>query len=275
MTIFVVEVQNFVTKLTDILKKMKISLTEFNNKKIGIKPAIIKISPSDKGTNRRIIDDLLYFIYSRTHPAKVCILSGSFIEDVETILNDFSYFPISIKWNIETINLDKFTYKPITFRENEIIIKISKYVLENIDIILNIPRIKPLQKLFFLGALTNLMDLTNNIFSFFEEKNIDKISYILTILARKKIITIADCTNSQIFREQFILIGDNVIEIDAVIAALLGIPPKRIPYLVKGSKMNLGTIDIDKIEINGTTIYDLRKKVRKAYLRRSRKKAYI
>jgi uncharacterized protein (DUF362 family) len=56
-----------------------------------------------------------------------------------------------------------------------------------------------------------------------------------------------------------ILASRDLVALDAVGATIMGIDPQRIPYLVYAHEKNLGTLDLDSIQITGTPIAAVQK----------------
>jgi len=167
--------------------------------------------------------------------------------------------------------------KIIIFQQEGIItvdgIKIARAVMEA-DLVINLPKLKTHGMTLYTGAIKNMFGCVPGFyktqFHIESPRPIDFARSIANIYRiTKPKLNIADGiigmegagpTNGTARKLGVILASSDGVALDAVASFLMGFDPRAIETTAAGYDLNLGELDLDKIELVGSTLSDLVKK---------------
>ena len=66
-------------------------------------------------------------------------------------------------------------------------------------------------------------------------------------------------------RLDLVVVGTNTVEVDSVCTKIMGFDPREVKHIVNASRMGIGQMDIEKIDILGETLEDVSTRFERPY----------
>ena len=149
--------------------------------------------------------------------------------------------------------------------------KIAKTALEST--IISVPKLKPHRMARITLSLKNMMGAVTpkgSIHNHLSEKIVDLVS-----MAKPNIAVIDGMiagegheTSGNPVEMNLVIAGTDPVAVDAVGAAVMGMPPKGVKHLRLAEERELGTCDLKQIEIVGVPIEKVKRKFKTSFLSR-------
>ncbi|MEM1564210.1 MAG: DUF362 domain-containing protein, partial [Candidatus Bathyarchaeia archaeon] len=175
---------------------------------------------------------------------------------------------ISEKWKVKLVDLNKDVFveayppNPIALRK----VKVAKTALESV--IISVPKLKVHRLATVTLGIKNMMGTIASKGSMHNGRLHANIADLVSLL--KPSLTVIDGiiagegheTNGNPVKMDLVIAGIDPVAVDAVGAAVMGIPPTKVKHLVLAEKKGLGTCRLENIEIIGESIEKVRKEFR-------------
>lgn len=240
------------------------------DKPILIKPNYINASHPSTGitTDSRVIEGVVKFL--RQHQMKNIIIGeGSGLADTFKAFEVAGVKALAEKWNVRLVDLngDEFVSikppNPLALKE----VKIAKTALESA--IVSVPKLKPHRSARVSLSLKNMMGAVTpkgSIHNHLSEKIVDLASIIKPSVAVIDGVIAGEVheTSGKPVEMDLVIAGTDPVAVDAVGAAVMGIPPDSVKHLRLAEERGLGTCDLKQIEILGEPIERVKKNFRTA-----------
>jgi len=243
----------------------------FEEKPVLIKPNYINASHPATGitTDSRIIEGVVKFL--KQHGVEDIIIGeGSGFADTFEAYRIAGVDALAKKWNVKLVDLNKDDFIPVRSSSplaNKV--KIAKTALEST--IISVPKLKPHRQAGVTLSIKNMIGAVTpkGSLHFHLNRNIADLASII-----KPSIAVVDgivaCegheTSGNPVEMNLVIAGKDPVAVDAVGAAVMGIPPADVKYLLLAEKKGLGTSDLNQIEIVGEPIERVRKKFKRSIL---------
>ncbi len=232
--------------------------------RVMLKPNIGTItSPAEaRNTDPRVIEAVILLL--REFGITDILIAESSIVGVDTraAFAAMGLERIARQYNVELCDLNR---EPFVTKEvpNPLLlssISISER-LESIDTLVNLPKLKTISALPVSFGLKNLKGLIPEA----EKKRFHHLGLAKALVDLGKVVapslTILDgIIASELYEPReanLIVAGGDVLAVDAVASAAIGLPPDRIEYLRLAQKAGIGTIDLKRIEICGDSLAEV------------------
>jgi uncharacterized protein (DUF362 family) len=236
-------------------------------KPILIKPNYINSKPPSTGitTDSRVIEGIVKFL-KECRKEDIIIGEGSGWADTFQAFKNAGVDAVAERWNVKLVDLNKDDFvevyppNPLSLKK----VKVAKTALESV--IISVPKLKlhriatvTLGLKNMMGALASKGSMHNGSLS----KNIADLASVL-----KPSLTVIDGiiagegheTSGNPVEMNLVIAGTEPVAVDAVGAAVMGIPPTDVEHLVLAEKKGLGTCDLEKISILGEPIEKVKRK---------------
>jgi len=241
-------------------------------KPILIKPNYINASHPSTGitTDSRVIEGVVKFL--RQHDAKEVIIGeGSGFADTFEAFRVAGVDAVAKKWNVKLVDLNKDEFvevrptNPLALKR----VKIARTALESS--IISVPKLKPHRLARVTLSLKNMMGAVTpqgSIHNPLSEKIVDLASVIKPSVAVIDGIIAGEGheTSGNPVEMNLVIAGTDPVAVDAVGAAVMGIPPESVKHLRLAEERGLGTCDLKQIGIMGEPIEQVKKKFRTSFL---------
>ncbi len=245
-----------------------------NEKPVLIKPNFLNARHPSTGitTDSRVIEGVVKFL--KQYGVKgIMIGEGSGFADTLEAFRIAGVDVVAKRWNIELVDLNKDELievtppNPMTLKK----VKIAKTTLEST--IISVPKLKlhriagvSLSIKNMMGAMTPKGSMHSHLSS-----NIADLASII-----KPSIAVIDGiiagegheSSGNPVEMDLVMAGRDPVAVDAVGAAIMGVPPKDVKHLRFAEEKGLGTCDLNQIKILGEPIESVRKKFRRSILSR-------
>lgn len=241
-------------------------------KPILIKPNYINAKHPSTGitTDSRVIEGVVKFL--RQHNVKEVIIGeGSGFADTLEAFRVAGVDAVAERWKAKMVNLNKDEFievipqNPLALKK----VKIAKTALESV--IISVPKLKPhrlagvtLSLKNMIGAVTPKGSIHNHL----SQKIVDLISVIKPSVAVIDGIIAGEGheTSGNPVEMNLVIAGTDPVAVDAVGAAVMGIPPESVKHLCLAEETGLGTCRLEEIEILGEPIEKVKRKFRTSFL---------
>jgi uncharacterized protein (DUF362 family) len=180
---------------------------------------------------------------------------------------------VAKRWNVRLVDLNR--DQPIEVRPLDALalrkVKIARTALEST--IISVPKLKPHRMAGVTLSLKNMMGAVpakGSIHNHLSEKIVDLVSIIKPSAAI--IDGIIACegheTSGNPVEMNLVIAGVDPVAVDAVGAAVMGIPPESIKHLRLAEERGLGICHLERIEILGEPIEKVKRKFKTSLLHR-------
>jgi uncharacterized protein (DUF362 family) len=240
-------------------------------KPVLIKPNYINARHPSTGitTDSRVIEGVVKFL-KQHHVKDVIIGEGSGFADTFEAFQVAGVDAIAEKWNVKLVDLNKDEFvevkpaNPLALKT----VKIAKTVLEST--IISVPKLKLHRLARVTLSLKNMMGAVTPkgaIHNPLSEKIVDLVSIIKPSVAVIDGIIAGEGheTSGNPVEMNLVIAGTDPVAVDAVGAAVMGIPPDKVKHLRLAEERGLGTCDLKQIEILGEPIDKVKKKFRMSF----------
>jgi len=238
------------------------------NKPVLIKPNYINSSHPSTGitTDSRVIEGVVKFL--RKHNVREIIIGeGSGFADTFEAFRVAGVDVVAEKWNVKLVDLNKDEFvevkprNPLALRK----VEIAKTALEST--IISVPKLKPHR---LAGVTLSLKNMTGavtpkgSIHNHLSQKIVDLVSVIKPSVAVIDGIIAGEGheTSGNPVEMNLVISGTDPVAVDAVGAAVMGIPPKRVKHLRLAEETGLGTCRLELIDIVGEPLEKVKRKFR-------------
>ncbi len=135
--------------------------------------------------------------------------------------------------------------------------------------IINVPKLKVHSMALVTGCLKNMMGFIrpkNIMHSPINEKIVDLASLFRDKVSLNVVDGIVGCEEDEIsgspVEMNLVIAGADMVAVDAVASAVMGVDPTQVKYLRLAEERGLGTSNLDEIEIRGRSIREVAKRFR-------------
>jgi len=243
-------------------------------KPILIKPNYIEARQPSTGitTDSRVIEGVVKFL--KRHKAEEIIIGeGSGFADTLEAFQVAGVDAVAERWNVKLVDLNKDEFvevrpqNPMALKK----VRIAKTALEST--IISVPKLKPHRLAGVTLSLKNMMGAVTpkgSIHNPLSEKIIDLASIIKPSVAVIDGIIAGEGheTSGNPVEMNLVIAGIDPVAVDAVGAAVMGIPPESVKHLRLAEERGLGTCNLKEITVLGEPIEKVKKKFRTSFLSR-------
>jgi uncharacterized protein (DUF362 family) len=241
-------------------------------KPILIKPNYINARHPSTGitTDGRVIEGVVKFL--KQHKAEGIIIGeGSGLADTFEAFQVAGVDAVAERWNIKLVDLNEDEFievsppYPLALKK----VKIAKTALEST--IISVPKLKPHRLATITLSLKNMMGAVTpkgSIHNPLSEKIVD-----LASITKPNVAVIDEIiagegheTSGNPVEMNIVIAGTDPVAVDAVGAAVMGIPPESVKHLRLAEERGLGTCNLKEITILGEPIEKIKKKFRTSFL---------
>jgi len=241
-------------------------------KPVLIKPNYINASHPSTGitTDSRVIEGVVNFL--RQHRVKdVMIGEGSGFADTFKAFEIAGVKDLAEKLGVRLVDLNKDEFvevrpaAPLALEK----VKIAKTALEST--IISVPKLKPHRMARVTLSLKNMMGAVNpkgSMHNHLSEKIVDLASIVKPSVAVIDGIIAGEGheTSGSPVEMNLVIAGTDPVAVDAVGAAVMGIPPESVKHLRLAEERQLGICDLKQIEIMGEPIEKVKKDFETSFL---------
>jgi len=244
-----------------------------NGKPILVKPNYINAQHPYTGitTDSRVIEGVVKFL-KENGKNDIVIGEGSGFANTLQAFKVAGLDEVSKKWNVKLVDLNKDdfvkVYPPNPFSLKKV--KVAKTAVKSI--IISVPKLKlhrittvTLGLKNMMGALASKGRMHNGHLS----ENIADLASVL-----KPSLTVIDGiiagegheTSGNPVKMNLVIAGTDPVAVDAVGAAVMGVSPTEVKHLVLAQKKGLGTCNLEKIEVIGEKIENVKRNFRRSLM---------
>ena len=237
-------------------------------KPVLVKPNYINAKHPSTGitTDSRVIEGVVKFL-KQQDMKEIIIGEGSGFADTFEAFQVAGVDAVAERWNVKLVDLNKDEFvevrplNPLALKK----VKIAKTALEST--IISVPKLKPHRLARVTLSLKNMMGAVTpkgSIHSPLSKKLVDLASIIKPSVAVIDGIIAGEGheTSGNPVEMNLVIAGADPVAVDAVGAAVMGIPPESVKHLRLAEERELGTCDLEQIEILGEPIEKVKKKFR-------------
>src|SRR3990170_412138 len=237
-------------------------------KPILIKPNYINSKHPSTGitTDSRVIEGIVKFLSTRK-TEEITIGEGSGFAETFQAFKVAGVDAVAERWNVKLVDLNKDEFvevnppNPLSSKK----IRVAKTALEST--IISVPKLKPHRIATVTLSLKNMMGALASKGSMHMGKSLsENIADLASTL--KPSISIIDGitagegheTSENPIKMNLIIAGTDPVAVDAVGAAVMGIPPTNVKHLLLAEKKGLGTCHLEHIAVLGEPIEKVKRK---------------
>jgi len=245
----------------------------FAQKPILIKPNYINDQHPSTGitTDGRVIEGIVKFL-KKHGKENIIIGEGSGFSDTFKAFEVAGIDEIGERWNVKLIDLNKDKFvevyppDPLSLKK----VKVAETALKSI--IISVPKLKVHRLATVTLGLKNMMGALARKGRMHNGHLSENIADLASVL--KPSLTVIDGiiagevheTSGKPVKMDLVIAGVDPVAVDAVGAAVMGISPREAKHLVLAEKKGLGTCNLEKIEVVGEKIENVRRKFRRSIL---------
>jgi len=236
-------------------------------KPILIKPNYINSKHPSTGitTDSRVIEGIVKFLRERKIE-EIIIGEGSGFGDTFKAFKVAGVDAVAERWGVKLVDLNKDEFievnppNPLSLRK----VRVAKTALEST--IISVPKLKPHRIATVTLSLKNMMGALASKGSMHTGKLSQKIADLASIL--RPSISVVDGiiasegheTSGNPVEMNLVIAGTDPVAVDAVGAAVMGIPPTDVTHLLLAEKKGLGTCNLEEITVLGEPIEKVKRK---------------
>mgnify|MGYP001037248998 CR=1 FL=1 len=237
-------------------------------KPVLVKPNYINTQHPSTGitTDARVIDGVLAFL-RQCGIRKMIIGEGTGFGDTLEAFNVAGVDLVARKWKARMVDLNEDEFVEIIPRNPLALkkVKIAKTALEST--IISVAKLKPHRLAGVTLSMKNMMGVVTrkaSIHVHLSQKIVDLVSVVRPSLAVIDGIIAGEGheTSGDPVEMNLVIAGTDPVAVDAVGAAVMGIPPENVRHLRLAEKKGLGTCGLDRIEILGQPLEKVVRKFR-------------
>ena len=220
-------------------------------------------------TKPQFIADFVKFLKTLS-PKSITIAESAFVgENIDKKYKNMKLSKLIDDPEVELVNLEKLPFKTVDFFDRKI--EISEYIL-NAEVLINMPMLKTHGETVVSIGMKNLKGIlsanTKKIFHRYGLfKSIAQLSKILseyhkpTLTLVEGILGLEGLGPLQTGKPKevgCVILGNNLISVEAVSIAVMGITPEEALHVKYGEEFGVGTADLQKINVIGNKIDDVK-----------------
>jgi uncharacterized protein (DUF362 family) len=239
-------------------------------KPVLIKPNYINASHPSTGitTDSRVIEGVVKFLKDRG-VKDVLIGEGSGFVDTFEAFRVAGVDKVAKRWNVRLIDLNKDEFvevsppSPLALKR----VRIAKTALEST--IISVPKLKLHRMTEVTLSLKNMMGVVTpkgSMHTHLNKNIIDLVSIVKPSIAVVDGIIASEGheTSRNPVEMNLVIAGTDPVAVDAVGAAVMGVPPESVKHLRLAEEKGIGTCDLRRMKIVGEPIERVRKKFRRS-----------
>ncbi|MDH5450651.1 MAG: DUF362 domain-containing protein [Candidatus Bathyarchaeota archaeon] len=241
-------------------------------KPILVKPNYINARHPSTGitTDSRVIEGVIKFL-KQHNMNEIIVGEGSGFADTFEAFRVAGVDAVAERWKVNMVDLNKDEFvevipqNPLALKK----VKIAKTALEST--IISVPKLKPHRLAGVTLSLKNMMGAVTpkgSIHNRLSKKLVDLVSIIKPRVAVIDGIIAGEGheTSGNAVEMNLVIAGLDPVAVDAVGAAVMGIPPESVKHLRLAEEKGLGTCHLEEIEILGEPIARVKKKFKTSFL---------
>lgn len=220
-------------------------------------------------TKPQFVADFIKFLKT-FNPKSITVAESAFVGDnIDKKYKDMKLKDIINDPEVKLVNLEKLPYRTVQFFDRKI--EISDYIL-NAEVLINMPMLKTHGETVVSLGMKNLKGiLSANSKKIFHRyglfKSIAQLSKILSEYDKPTFTLVEGILGLEGFgpiqtgkpkEVGCIILGKNIISVEAVSIAVMGIPKEEALHMKYGEEFGVGTADLEKINIIGNKIDDVK-----------------
>ncbi len=241
-------------------------------KPILIKPNYINSKHPSTGitTDSRVIEGIVKFLRERKIE-EIIIGEGSGFGETFEAFKVAGVDAVAERWGVKLVDLNKDEFvevsppDPLSLKK----VRVAKTALESI--IISVPKLKPHRIATVTLSLKNMMGALASKGSMHKGKLSHNIADLASIL--RPSISVVDGiiaiegheTSGNPVEMNLIIAGTDPVAVDAVGAAVMGIPPADVKHLVLAEEKGLGTCNLEEITVLGEPIENVKRKFHRSF----------
>lgn len=241
-------------------------------KPILIKPNYINSKHPSTGitTDSRVIEGIVKFLRERKIE-EIIIGEGSGFADTFEAFKVAGVDAVAERWGVKLVDLNKDEFvevnppDPLSLKK----VRIAKTALEST--IISVPKLKPHRIVAVTLSLKNMMGALASKGSMHKGRLSKNIADLASVL--RPSISVVDGiiagegheTSGNPVEMNLVIAGTDPVAVDAVGAAVMGIPPTDVKHLLLAEKKGLGTCNLEEITVLGEPIERVRRKFYRSF----------
>jgi len=243
-----------------------------SEKPVLIKPNYINARHPSTGitTDSRVIEGVVKFL-RRYNVKEIIIGEGSGLADTFKAFKVAGVDAVAERWKVKMVDLNKDEFveispqNPLALKK----IKIAKTALEST--IISVPKLKPHRLAGVTLSLKNLMGTITpkgSMHNHLSKKIVDLASILKPKVAVIDGIIAGEGheTSGKPVEMNLVIAGTDPVAVDAVGAAVMGIPPESVKHLRLAEDRGLGTCRLERIDIVGEPVEKVKRKFKTSFL---------
>ncbi|MGB9959244.1 MAG: DUF362 domain-containing protein [Candidatus Bathyarchaeales archaeon] len=242
-------------------------------KPVLIKPNYINAEHPSTGitTDSRVVEGVVKFLKEH-RKGDILIGEGSGFADTFQAFTNAGIDKVGERWNVKLVDLNKDAFvevyppNPLSLKR----VKVAKTALEST--VVSVPKLKLHKMATVTLGLKNMMGalaVKGKMHNGHLHENIADLASAL-----KPSLTVIDGiiagegheTSGNPVEMNLVIAGADPVAVDAVGAAVMGVPPTEVKHLVLAEKKGLGTCRLEKIEVVGEQIENVRRNFRRSFV---------
>jgi uncharacterized protein (DUF362 family)/Pyruvate/2-oxoacid:ferredoxin oxidoreductase delta subunit len=261
-------------------------LMQKDNMVVLLKPNILMGKPPERGVNTHpdVIRSVIQWV-KQFNPAKIYVCDsagGAKVGITEKAIIDSGIGVVCEEEGAECLPFEKSERKIYKIEDPLELEEISSSkLIEDADLIINIPKIKTHWQCTLTCCIKNMFGtvlLANKAKTHAQAAVLDRFCSALVDIysVSKPQLTVIDgyfCMEGQgpssgdAVKLDLILAGYDPVALDSVVCKIIGFDPSEVLYLAKAEQKELGSTDLEKVEIIGETIKDVYRKFKRPKLK--------
>lgn len=241
-------------------------------KPILIKPNYINSRHPSTGitTDSRVIEGVVKFLRERKIE-EIIIGEGSGFADTFEAFKVAGVDTVAERWGVKLVDLNKDEFievnppDPLSLRK----VRVAKTALEST--IISVPKLKPHRIAAVTLSLKNMMGALASKGSMHKGRLSQNIADLASVL--RPGISVVDGiiagegheTSGNPVEMNLVIAGTDPVAVDAVGAAVMGIPPTDVKHLLMAEKKGLGTCNLEEITVLGEPIESVKRKFHRSF----------
>jgi uncharacterized protein (DUF362 family) len=262
-------IETTVSALKLIEPDVQRALAESDKKPVLVKPNYINSKHPSTGitTDSRVIEGIVKFLKEQKIAGEIAVGEGSGFGDTLNAFKIAGVDQVAERWNLKLIDLNKDEFvdantpNPLSMKE----FRVAKTALESL--IISVPKLKPHRIATVTLSLKNMMGTlaskgTMHMGTSLSENIADLASVVTPSLAVVDGIIAGEGheTSGNPVPMDLVIAGTDPVAVDAVGAAVMGIPPISVKHLRLAEGKGLGTCHLEQIAVLGEPIHKVARK---------------
>ena len=253
------DIANLISKSFDLWTDINLD----SNSRVLIKPNLCSIKSHETGTTTdpRVVEEIIKYLKNKFSVSDISIVES----DGSQVLADLAfellgYRKLAEKLNVKLVNLSKVPFSVKTFSENAFMKEIKVPILfQDADFFISVPKIKTHMDCYMTCALKNQYGCNPYWRKTIYHKRLDDAVVDLNNAFKPDLVVVDGIvamdgrrgpTDGVPLRMNTLIIGRDSVAIDHFVATLMGINPKKVPYILEAERRGLGTTKYTTVGVN-------------------------